>query len=259
MPKSHSSEPGSGRAASSSGGDGERGAQYTAVADNVGQILRASLGQVFGMHPWHGVPLGDEAPETTNIYIEMLPTDTLKYELDKATGILRVDRPQRFSSVCPEPYGFMPQTFCGERVAEYCMQRTGRDDIAGDEDPLDVLLLTEKHVTHANIFCRAMPIGGLRMLDGEEADDKIIAILDGDSSYGYWRDISQCPSLMVERFKHYFLTYKQAPDSQRNVCEITHVYGAEEAREVVRRAHEDYVARYGELAALLKQVRETIA
>lgn len=214
------------------------------------------MGHLFCAHPWHGIPIGVDAPDVVNTYVEMLPTDTLKYELDKATGIMRVDRPQRFSSVCPEPYGFVPQTLCGERVAEFCRLRTKRAGIVGDNDPLDICVLTERHVSHANIFLRAVPIGGLRMLDGNESDDKIIAILEGDSSYGYWRDISQCPSMMVERLKHYFLTYKQSPDAMNQACEITHIYGAEEAREVIRRSREDYLEHFAHYDRMLTGLLE---
>lgn len=210
------------------------------------------IGHLFRAHPWHGIPIGDHAPEVVNAYIEVLPTDTVKYELDKATGLLRVDRPQRYSNICPELYGLIPQTYCGERVADFCRKKTGRKNIEGDGDPLDICVLTDKHISHANIFLKARPIGGFRMLDGHEADDKIIAILEDDPSYGYWRDISQCTSMLTERLKHYFLTYKQAPDSEQKVCEITHVYGAEEAKDVVRRSHEDYLERYGDFAKLLQ-------
>jgi inorganic pyrophosphatase len=206
---------------------------------------------IYRAHPWHGIHIGRSAPHLINAYIEILPTDTVKYELDKRTGLLRIDRPQRFSNVCPELYGFIPQTYCGENVAEFCRMKTGRSDIIGDGDPLDVCVLTEKHIAHVNIYMRAHPIGGLRMLDGDEADDKIIAILEGDPSYGYWQDISQCPSMLVERLRHYFLTYKQAPDAMHKACEITHVYGAEEAREVIRRSHVDYLDKFGALAQQL--------
>ena len=211
---------------------------------------------LYRAHPWHGIHIGKNAPHLINSYIEILPTDTVKYELDKVTGLLRIDRPQRFSNVCPELYGFIPQTYCGEQVADFCRMKTGRSDIIGDGDPLDVCVLTEKHIAHVNIYMRCHPIGGLRMLDGDEADDKIIAILQGDPSYGYWQDISQCPSMLVERLRHYFLTYKQAPDAMHKACEITHVYGAEEAREVIRRSHADYLEKFEKLA---KQLAATFA
>lgn len=214
------------------------------------------LTKVFRAHPWHGISIGKDAPEVVTTYVEILPTDTVKYEVDKTTGLLSIDRPQRFSNVCPELYGLIPQTYCGERVAEYCRKKTGRVGIDGDGDPLDVCVLTEKHIAHADICIRVRPIGGLRMLDGNEADDKIIAILDGDPSYGFWRDISQCPAMVVERLKHYFLTYKQAPDATRPACEITHVYTAEEAKEVIRRSQEDYLEKFGEVAEVLKWLYE---
>ncbi|MBI2433790.1 MAG: inorganic pyrophosphatase [Candidatus Hydrogenedentes bacterium] len=211
---------------------------------------------LFRAHPWHGIHIGPNAPAVVNAFIEMTPTDTVKYELDKVTGLLHVDRPQRYSSVCPEAYGLIPQTFCGPRVAEFCRQKTGRESIIGDGDPLDVCVLTEKHIDHVNIFMRVRPIGGLRMIDGDEADDKIIAILEGDPSYGYWRDISQCPVMLTERLRHYFLTYKQSPDIEKRQCEITHIYGEEEAREVIRRSRADYRDKYGDVEEMLEKVLE---
>src|SRR5262249_25794911 len=83
----------------------------------------------FKPHPWHGVPIGADAPQTVTVYVEIVPTDTVKYELDKATGYLKVDRPLKFSSVCPSLYGLVPQTFCGERVGALCAERTGRPHI----------------------------------------------------------------------------------------------------------------------------------
>ena len=106
-----------------------------------------------------------------------MPTDTVKYEMDKDTGILRMDRPQQYSNVCPSLYGFMPQTLCGDRVAALCMERTGRRGIVGDGDPMDICVLTEREIPHGDILVEAMPIGGLRMIDGDEADDKIVAVL----------------------------------------------------------------------------------
>ena len=119
-----------------------------------------------------------------NAFIEIVPTDTVKYELDKTTGCLNVDRPQKFSNVCPTLYGFIPQTYCGEEVGAFCAERSGREGIDGDGDPMDICVLTEKAISHGDILVRAIPIGGLRMLDNEEADDKIVAVLEGDAVYG---------------------------------------------------------------------------
>jgi inorganic pyrophosphatase len=181
----------------------------------------------------------------------MVPTDTVKYEIDKSTGHLKVDRPQKFSNVCPSLYGLIPQTFCAERVGELCRLRTGRPGIVGDGDPLDICVLSEKSITHGDILLQAIPIGGLRMIDGNEADDKIIAVMQGDGVYGNLQDVEECPPALIERLKHYFLTYKDAPGTTRRACEITHVFGREEAYEVIARSQEDYRIRYGDLEGLL--------
>lgn len=221
------------------------------MAKKKSEPLWTLMGLLFRSHPWHGVSIGPKAPDSVTVYIELTPNDTVKYELDKVTGILKVDRPQRFSNVCPALYGFIPQTYCAEKVAELTALRTGRKDIAGDGDPLDILVLAEKSITHGNCLLQAVPIGGLRMLDGEEADDKIIAVMPGDITYGRWRDIADCPLALIERLKHYFLTYKMAPDSSEVTCEITHVYGREEAHELIRRSQEDYLARFSDIGSLL--------
>ena len=207
--------------------------------------LRELMHLLYRPHPWHGIPIGEKAPEKVNAYIEIVPTDTVKYELDKATGYLKVDRPQKFSNVYPTLYGFIPQTFCGVENGAFCARRTGREGIVGEGDPLDICVLSEKDITHGDVILEAVPIGGLRMLDGHEADDKIIAVLDGDAVYGLWQEVSQMPPPMVERLKHYFLTYKSAPDALHpHHVEITHVYGREEAYEVIRRSQADYDAKF---------------
>jgi len=201
---------------------------------------KRSSGAQFQAHPWHGLTPGKDAPETVNAYIEIVPTDAVKYELDKDSGHLHVDRPQRFSSMCPSLYGFIPQTFCGAEVAQLCAERTGARDIKGDGDPMDICVLTEKTFAQGNFFLRAKPIGGLRMIDGEQADDKIISILDSDLAYGHIRDIGECPKALVDRLKHYFLSYKQLPGDAPRRVEIVDVYDRDEAREVIRRSLVDY-------------------
>ncbi len=202
-------------------------------------------------HPWHGVFIGKNSPAILTAYIEIVPTDTLKYELDKQSGYLTIDRPQLYSNVCPTPYGLIPQTYCGEKVAEFCAEKTGRTGIKGDGDPLDICVITEKVITHNDILLTAVPIGGLRMIDGSEADDKIIAVMHKDNIFGQWDDISDMPTSLINRIKHYFLTYKEAPGAENRICEITHVYGREEAWEVINRSHQDYIAKYSSLNELL--------
>jgi inorganic pyrophosphatase len=204
---------------------------------------------LFKPHPWHGIPIGDDAPRQVTCFIEIVPTDTVKYELDKQTGYLKVDRPQQFSNVYPCLYGFIPQTYCGEQVGAYCCQRTGRSGIVGDGDPMDICVLSEKSFSHGDIILRAIPIGGLRMLDGNEADDKIIAVLVGDALCGNWSSIDQMPKALIDRLRHYFLTYKQEPGAAIARVEITDVYGCEEAYEVIRRSRLDYDAHFAALKA----------
>ena len=196
--------------------------------------------QLFQAHPWHGVSPGPRTPESVNAYIEIVPTDPVKYELDKMSGHLRVDRPQRFSSMCPTLYGFIPQTFCGREVAELCEQRTGITGIEGDKDPMDICVLSEKTFAHGSFFLRARPIGGLRMLDGRQADDKIIAVLEDDLAFGRITEVREVPPGLVDRLKHYFLSYKQLPGDEPKKVEITHVYDRVEALDVITRSLRDY-------------------
>ena len=212
--------------------------------------------RLFRAHPWHGVAIGDQAPELVTAYIEIVPSDTVKYELDKASGVLKVDRPQQFSNVYPTLYGLVPQTYCADQVAAYCMEMSGRTGIVGDGDPLDICVLTEKTITQGDILVPAVPIGGLRMIDGDEADDKIIAVMRGDAFYGHMTELHECPPAMVTRLKHYFLTYKQAPGARTRNTEITQVYGRDEAIEVIERSRADYRAAYGDIADALASFQD---
>ena len=211
----------------------------------MGNALEKLITTMFQAHPWHGVPPGDPAG-VVEAYIEIVTTDTVKYELDKESGHLHIDRPQRYSSQPPTPYGFIPQTYCGTRVGQRCSERCGVPNIRGDGDPMDVCILTEKSMAHANFFLRARPIGGLRMIDGEEADDKIVAVLERDMAYGDLRDIADAPQGVIERLRHYFLTYKQMPAEPARTVRIAEVYDRVEAVEVLRRSLEDYREAFGD-------------
>jgi inorganic pyrophosphatase len=212
------------------------------------------MGLLLQAHPWHGVAVGKNAPAVVTTYIEVVPSDTVKYELDKATGLLKIDRPQKFSNVCPTLYGFIPRTLCAERVGRFCADRIGRPGIAGDGDPLDICVLTEKAIPRGNILLQAIPIGGLRMIDKNEADDKIVAVMQDDAVYGSWREITECPPSLIDRLKHYFLTYKEPPGSTEHRTEITHVYDRQEAYEVILRSQEDYREQFGDLESMLAAV-----
>jgi inorganic pyrophosphatase len=200
---------------------------------------------IFQAHPWHGVTPGVGAPDNVSVFVEIVPTDVVKYELDKQSGHLRLDRPHRFSSLSPTPYGFIPQTYCGDLVGELCSIRTGTPGIKGDGDPMDICVLTEKTMAHGDFFVNARPIGGLRMIDGNAADDKIIAVLEADLVFGGIQNITEIPGSLVDRLQHYFLTYKQLPNEAPRRVEITDVYDRSEAMEVIRRSIADYRAKFG--------------
>src|SRR5690606_26583516 len=104
---------------------------------------------------------------------------TLKYEVDKTTGYLLVDRPQRASSMPPMLYGFIPRTYCGDAVGALCESTK-----EGDGDPLDICVLSERPITRSEVIVRARVIGGLQLVDGGQADDKIVAVLSNDLVWG---------------------------------------------------------------------------
>lgn len=218
--------------------------------------LRELMNTVFKAHPWHSVRIGADVPSLLTAYIEVVPSDTVKYEIDKATGLLKVDRPQKYSNFCPTLYGLIPQTYCAEKVAEFCMQESSRQGIVGDGDPLDICVLTEKDIPRGDLLVDAIPIGGIRMIDDNEADDKIIAVLKDDLLYGKWQDIEQCPDKIIDRLVHYFLTYKEVPGSrqQGTQVEIDTVYGKDIASEVIKLSQQDYHTHFGHIEELLSQV-----
>ncbi len=191
-------------------------------------------------HPWHGLSAGSEPPTRVNAYVEITPFDLIKYEVDKNSGYLKVDRPQRTSSQPPALYGFIPRTYCGAEVAKLC-QGAER----GDGDPLDICVLSERAITRNEILVRARVIGGLQMIDGVEADDKIIGVLENDYVWGGARDIGDVPAVLVERLQHYFQTYKLVP-GQPSAARIERVYGRDHARQVVAASQADYLAHFGD-------------
>ncbi len=194
---------------------------------------------VYKAHPWHGIPVGEEAPEIVTTFIEIVPSDTIKYEIDKDSGFLKIDRPQKYSNIVPSMYGFIPQTYCGDKVAAFARVNGAIKVKEGDGDPLDICVLSSHHISHGDILLKARPIGGFCLIDKGEADDKIIAVLLGDQIYGRFNDISEMPDGVVERLKHYFLTYKNLPGEVQQ-CEIAYQYGNETAKEVIKTSMEDY-------------------
>lgn len=185
-------------------------------------------------HPWHGLEVGPDPPRLVHAFIEITPFDRVKYELDKHTGYLRVDRPQRTSSLPPNLYGFIPRTYCGDRVASLSPGSNG-----GDKDPLDICIFSDRPISRAEVLLDARVIGGFPMIDNGEADDKIVAVLENDAVWGDVEDISDLPAAMANRLRHYFANYKILPGEPVTV-EIDAPYGAERAEAVIEAAIADY-------------------
>lgn len=141
------------------------------------------------LHPWHGVPPGSDAPNTVACIIEIPKGSRLKYELDKSSGLLKLDRIIHSSFHYPTNYGFIPQTL-GE-----------------DGDPLDILVITNESV-QALCLTQAIVIGNMQMIDNGEKDDKIIAVAAGDPEFRHIRDIDELPDHSLSMLRHFFEQYK---------------------------------------------------
>ncbi|MCA9234514.1 MAG: inorganic pyrophosphatase [Planctomycetales bacterium] len=191
-------------------------------------------------HPWHGLEIGPQPPSIVHAYIELTPFDRIKYELDKQTGYLRVDRPNRTSSFCPTLYGFVPRTYCGNRVKALLPGAT-----KGDGDPLDICVISERPIQNSEIILKARVVGVLPMLDNDEADHKIVAVLENDNMWHEVQDVADLPKVLVDRLRHYFSTYKMLTPEDSKV-DIAAALGREEAEKVVQAAIADYADHFGE-------------
>jgi inorganic pyrophosphatase len=185
-------------------------------------------------HPWHGISTGKNPPSLVNAYIEITPFDGIKYEIDKETGYLKVDRPQMSSALPPALYGFIPRTYCGPRVGALSSKAK-----RGDGDPLDVCVLSERPINRSEVIVPVRVIGGFRMVDRSEADDKIIAVLDNDPYWSGVRELSELSPVLNQRLEHYFSTYKLLP-GQKNVVSVEAKYGTKAAWKVTEASREDY-------------------
>lgn len=192
-------------------------------------------------HPWHGLEVGPDQPKKVNAFIELTPFDTIKYEVDKKTGYMRVDRPQRSSSLPPSLYGFIPRTYCGDRVGELSSQ-----DVKGDGDPLDICVLSERPIDRNEVILSARVIGGLHMVDKGEADDKIISVLDNDTYYQDIQSVNDLPPVLLERLRHYFGTYKLIPGKEMNDVYVEGIFDEEHAYKVIEASIQDYETMFGE-------------
>jgi inorganic pyrophosphatase len=205
----------------------------------MGKGEKEVIPKMFRPHPWHGLDIGPSPPEILNVFVEITPYDLIKYEVDKVSGYLRVDRPQRGSSQPPALYGFVPRTYCGDRVKALSPGST-----VGDGDPLDIVVLCERPITRSEVIVRARVVGGLQMVDNGEADDKVIAVLENDFVWGHARDVRHLPKVLIERLQHYFLTYKLVPGAS-STADIKRIYGNKHALKVVNASIEDYKFSFG--------------
>lgn len=170
------------------------------------------------MHPWHQVEMFPESPDILPAIIEVPKGSQIKYELDKKSGLVRVDRILYSAVHYPANYGFIPQTYCE------------------DNDPLDILVLGQESVSPLCIM-RARPIGVMKMIDGGEADDKIIAIHEDDPQYNCYHHIDDLPPHTLKTLKRFFEDYKILEQKE---VRIESFLGPDKAKDIIRQAQAYY-------------------
>ncbi len=153
------------------------------------------------LHPWHGVHFGEEAPEVVTALIEIPQGSRAKYEIDKPSGLLKLDRVIYSSFYYPLNYGFIPQTY------------------GGDKDPLDILVLSSISIQPLCLV-EAKVIGVMQMVDGGEADDKIIAVCNNDMSVNHYNNIEELPTHFLNELRHFFEEYKKLENKTVKVEEF---------------------------------------
>lgn len=171
---------------------------------------------------WHGVTFGDKAPKVVNGIIEIPKGNRAKYELDKESGMLILDRVLFSSVYYPANYGFIPRTYCD------------------DNDPLDILVICQVDIVPLCIVS-AKVIGVMRMIDGGEADDKIIAVAQGDPSVNHINDISELPQHFISEMKNFFEDYKKLEKKEVVVEEFQN---REVAWTIIEKAIADYDEKF---------------
>jgi inorganic pyrophosphatase len=178
------------------------------------------------LHPWHSLLPGEKIPEFVNAVIEIPMGSKVKYELDKKSGLIRVDRILYGAVFYPANYGFIPQTWCE------------------DKDPLDILVLCQEPV-HPRSIMEARVIGSMAMIDGGDADDKIIGVHTTDPAYMDYTDISQLPPFMLNELRKFFEDYKKLEANKETA--VDEFFGRFDAQHIVKKALEDYRERADEL------------
>lgn len=179
------------------------------------------------MNPWHDIEIGEKSPEILNALIEIPRFSKTKFELDKKTGLLKVDRVLYSSVHYPANYGFIPQSYCG------------------DHDPLDILVLGQADVYPLSIM-RARPIGYMRMVDQGEADDKVIAVHADDPEMAYIKSIHDLAPHTLKEIQNFFEIYKNL---ENKTVEVKGFYDKNEAYQVILEAQALYQSLKAELKA----------
>ncbi|PBQ30285.1 inorganic pyrophosphatase [Sphingobacteriaceae bacterium] len=174
-------------------------------------------------NPWHSVSFGIDAPAVVNAIIEIPKGSRAKYELDKETGLLKLDRVLYSSVDYPANYGFIPKTYCD------------------DNDPLDILVISQVNIVPMCLVS-AKIIGVMRMIDGGESDDKIIAVAANDVRVNYINDLESLPPYFSNEIKHFFEEYKRL---EKKTVEVIEFRDSETARQIVQQAIVDYSAKFG--------------
>lgn len=173
-------------------------------------------------HPWHGVPTGKKSPDIVNSIIEIPKGTNSKYELDKESGLLRLDRVLYSAMFYPANYGFIPRT------------------LGKDHDPLDILVLSQINVVPLCLV-EAKVIGVMRMVDGGEADDKIIAVAENDISVNYINDVANLPAHLINELRNFFEEYKKL---EHKIVMVQDFQGPEIAKMIIEESVKDYKEKY---------------
>lgn len=184
---------------------------------------------MYTVHPWHGVSLGPNAPRTVNAVIEIPQGSRCKYEIDKETGLLKLDRVIYSAFYYPCNYGFIPQTY------------------GDDNDPLDILVITSVPV-QALCLVQAKVVGVMQMVDNGDADDKIIAVAANDPSVNHYNNIEELPKHFFDELRHFFEEYKKLENKTVKVEEIGD-------KTVALRIIEDAIASYKQHFKPVKQLQ----
>lgn len=186
------------------------------------RILSSMTRRAVAAHPWHDLEIGPGAPTIFNCVVEIGKGSKVKYELDKKTGLIKVDRVLYSSVVYPHNYGFIPRTLCE------------------DNDPMDVLVIMQEPVL-PGCFLRAKAIGLMPMIDQGEKDDKIIAVCADDPEYRHYTDINELPPHRLAEIRRFFEDYKKNENKEVAVNDFLPSSSAYEAIQHSMNLYADYI------------------